>query len=444
MPIRPCRFALPAAALLYAGVLLPSAVSQAAPPDASASSPPARAGIRQVWRCPLALKSIVSIDAYFLLEGRVYAVSNDGTIRAILAHDGEHAWTRRIGGEGDVIQAPQPYHHQAERGAAFTRVDDVVILSLDTGTEIARLKLASAAGAAVVVHDGIAFACEASHRLVRYHISDGLIEWQVTTAYPMQLAPIYIPSDDTLLFSDRSGMVAGARGRDRSRIFVTQLGDRPIGWLAADGPAVYAASADENLQALDRTSGDLLWNHRLPRRPASGPMVTGRFVYVNILGGGVHALDLDRPDHDWFQPEADAFLAEWNGRAVLLGGDGRLLIVSLEDGGILHRVEAGPVTMGVPNVVNAAVIVGNDRGEVRCFMPVGADRLALDAFMPAPIPSTTRPAPDAASGPDADAGTGGAAPAEAAEPADAAAAGTPPPPGRFEDDLLKDPLRSRR
>jgi hypothetical protein len=272
------------------------------------------------------------------------------------------------------------------------------------------------------------------------------------------------------------------------------LGEAPCGELVLDRQAVYIATNDGVLHAIERATGDLLWHYRMVDRPEGGPVVTATALYQATTGGGLYRfniaqaaslatrpaasapledaagvsagvpakrpttapgdekqapiavrdrprIDADREIRRWYLPAGKKFLAEWPQRIVVLQTDGRIALVPRDsiDGQPAELLDMGAVVGAVSNTWNDAVILTSPRGDIRCLRPIGGKPLTPADFgsPPASQPAASHPATAPASQP----AKGGARPATS--PAQAGSEATPPAPSG-QDTLLTDPLRSRK
>lgn len=149
-----------------------------------------------------------------------------------------------------------------------------------------------------------------------------------------------------------------------------QFGDGPRATPTVDGETLYAVSADEQLAALDRESGDVLWKHDLPaafeaKVPrfgyASSPLVDGDVVLLDVGGAeghGVVAFDKTTGEVRWTGLEGTAshsspIVVELGGRKQYVfnrrqGLDGPEIVAIAPGGEVLWRHASAPDTLVMP------------------------------------------------------------------------------------------------
>jgi outer membrane protein assembly factor BamB len=141
---------------------------------------------------------------------------------------------------------------------------------------------------------------------------------------------------------------------------------------AFEGKAMYAASSEGEVWALDAATGRKLWSATVKQRLISGPTVIGSFLALGTLDGEVIALKRENGDTLWRTAVSSEVLAAPAGNdevVVARAGDGWLFGLAAGDGQRLWSFERAAPTLtlrGVsrPLVSDGRVYVGLDTGKV--------------------------------------------------------------------------------
>ncbi len=437
--------------LLFAG--LTAAAAHAAGPLGPLAGPQmGLARVRTAWHTSLPIRLSASIRSYHLVDGYIYAIASTGVVYAVRADTGEYAWARKVAEEFEVIWPPVSANLTLtadEAGAhdlaighsmhavAFTRVRDVLFLDPRNGTELRRDRLPATNNASVAAAEQWLFQVSPQRRMTCLNITNGLVEWTASAHGTLSLAPVYVFGDDSLVVADDSGSLT-AMSSGRMNRFSLQLGAKPHGWLAVDGRNVYVATMDRILHAVERVTGDVVWQYRLADRAEGGPIVTKDAVYQATRNEGLHRIGLERTRPNWRDPAGRAFLAELPHRVAVLQTGGRIALWDPARGEVAELLEICPSADALSNPWNDAILLTNARGEIRCLRPIGAPALTLADFRLKPVaaPSVGQPAEQAEPADQEDTEEETAvAPASASERSR---------PQSYDEMLLADPLRSPR
>jgi len=343
-----------------------------------------RAGMRQAWRVSLPLKMTTKIDAYHLVGGHLFAIGTDGQVRAVRADTGELVWTRQINTPGSsALWAPISAWIDNKHVIVFTRPSDLLFFDPAGGYEtegLQRRELRKPTVSSVAISSDTIFAAEPRGRFRAYPFGKGAPRWQLRTKGLLRLPPLYLAERDLLIVADESGRVSGISASTRDGVFAIDVDGAPRGQLVVVNQSLYVVSANARLYAFELDHGDMEWKYLLPNRPVGGPVVTKTSAYQAVVGGGVQRVGLKQLWPNWFAADAGQFLAEWSDRVALLQTDGKIAIARLQTGQTLFVIDPGETVRAVSNPFSDAIIVAGPHGEIRCYRPIGSQKLTLADF----------------------------------------------------------------
>ena len=299
-------------------------------------------------------------DQVAVVDGTVYAVTDDGTVHALEAASGDEIWTESL--EGGRAQCP-------------CVVDGLVVVGTDAG------------------------------ELVALDASDGTREWTSDLGGPVA-APtavdgiVYVgTSEEPVAYA-----VDAADGDER---WSTSLDVDAVDYPAVAGHGVYVAgyaTRDGRLYALERTGGSERWVHEAsrmrpptaiddgvtargrrlsvlttagePRQGAtfgtsfpSPPAATSTTLFGGSNRGTVMALDRSEASPDWHASLTGPIssMAVTDDRAYLTTGDPELVALDVATGDRQwSRALEGGIATG-PTVADGAVFVGTNEGHLVAF-----------------------------------------------------------------------------
>jgi hypothetical protein len=156
---------------------------------------------------------------------------------------------------------------------------------------------------------------------------------------------------------------------DWVRFFPTEIMTSGIEPIVADG-MVFVGTYSGSLYALDRRTGEILWQFRAPGPILHSPAYHKGVVYVGSIGRTVHALDAKSGKERW------TFTTEIRGgfcaspavtdAAVFIGGrDGAFYALDPKSGNRLWQKKTGAPIRNTAAVVENRVVVGSD--DMHCY-----------------------------------------------------------------------------
>jgi len=440
----------------------PSAVQAAKPLGPWSGERMALASARVAWQIELPMRHTVAIRSYHLVDGYLYGLGSDGFVRAIRADTGEYAWTRQLAEPFETIWPPvsarlvvmdeqkEPTEQspsKAEGGTdqeagepkkpvkrtvaavVFTLLRSAVFLDPKNGKLLKEFPLRSSSITPVAVSPECCFEVGPNRRLRCTNLKDGYLNWHMSPKAIIELAPVYVARDDVVVVADSKGTVAGITA-DLKKQFTQELKAKPIGSIAVDEKAVYMATADNMLTAIDRAGDSILWKYRLSGLPSDGPVATKKNVYQAVVNEGLFRV-VKGEKRSWHNPKALCFLAEWPNRTAVLYPEGQVALLNPATGEAAELIEPGCATKGVSNTFNDAILLVSHKGRICCIRPIGAKELSLADFCQTKSAEAEKPAVIEENPGESDSVSPGAA-AESANPQS------------NENVLLTDPLRSKR
>jgi len=310
-------------------------------------------------------------------------------VHCIRADNGRYRWVRKLTERGGTIWPPVAYREHEGEAVVFTRLDDVVFLLPDSGKEFLTYELHESSVAACSVGRNTIFAAETGHRIHNYDVDGQYQRWQVRRPGQLRLSPVYLHGRDLLVFADDSGKVAGATGKDKTKVFETELEGTPLS-MAVGENAIYIATSDNLLYQVSHKTGNILWKYFLPAAPKGDPVITKQYVYQAVGSENVLRIHKARTEPTQTFKGAEKFLAEWPKEVVLLSNKGEVLLVSEDKEQKQKVVDLGGLDFGVANTKNPAILVGTKKGIFYCLLPAKMKKLEPVAFksprMPKPEP----------------------------------------------------------
>ncbi|MGE3311295.1 MAG: PQQ-binding-like beta-propeller repeat protein [Limisphaerales bacterium] len=371
-----------AASLLWPSAQSLASSSGAAEPVAPANAWPMFRGTRSLngvtaARLPdtLQLKWSVKTDgpvkgAAAVVEGVVYAGSEDGTFRALRLADGAKVWEFKA--DGPIVSSPLVLNGHVYFGSAGT---NVYALNSKDGT------LAWTYGT-----EG-----EVKSSPTPFRSPDGKEDWLVIGGYDNRLHCLSAETGKTNWVHETSNFINGApavgdgmtafggcdeivhviRLSDGTVLKEIEAGAYIIGSAAVLGGMAYVGHYRNEFLAVDLTKGEIAWRYRDRNFPyGASPAVTSDRVLFGGRDKRLHAVNRSTGESIWVFPTRGAVESSpvVAGDKVVFGSDdGRVYVVGLADGKERWNYEIGQPVQSSAAVVDGHVVIGADDGGIYCF-----------------------------------------------------------------------------
>ncbi len=241
------------------------------------------------------------------VNGRLYAVNNDGTAFALDARTGKVLWERRLG----RLNASSPAYAHGRLYIVNLLPGHIVKLDARTGKVLwKRLLPGRAESSPLVLGDTVYFGCE-NDQLFALSTRNGHTRWATTLGGPVKSAPAY--RDGILYVGDYGGYmnaVYAKTGRIKWQTSSLGQGFGTSGEFYST-PAlafgrVYAGNNDDRVYSFDQKDGTLAWSYSTGGYVYSGPAVaktkhTGPTVYIGSFDGNIYALNAKTGEPRWIR-----------------------------------------------------------------------------------------------------------------------------------------------
>lgn len=227
--------------------------------------------------------------------------------------------------------------------------------------------------AAPTVFNDLVIAGDYANVLHALSVNTGVEQWTFTGSKgrfigrPLVVGDtLYVPNGDFSLYAlDKTGNLKWSYKTDQA------LWAKPV----SDGTAIYQASLDHNLYALDAASGKLLWKTDLGGALIGSPTLDENGVlYQGSLANQISALDSKTGKILWQQTTDGAIWAA----PVLVDGSlyfgdqtGIIYAKSTKDGSPIWQMSVESAVVGSGTVLGDNILFGTDKGRLQAITPDG-------------------------------------------------------------------------
>ncbi len=327
------------------------------------------------WRAPLNLKND-SISELHLRDNNVYAYTRNDVAYSISRGGGGVQYAAQIKASGGVLRPPVEIKERIVFPTATT-----MEIYKSNGRFERRFPLeystrSPAAGLENMVFVGLDY--PGGGRLAAIDVARPYANtrWELLTRGGVSSMPaifqntVYIGGEDGRVYAvtpDRRAVWPLEGG-----VFVTN--GRIVGNVQVDETAVYVASTDSKLYALDRGTGKIFWQYFGGSPITDSPQVTASTVYINVPGRGLVALDKGKGAFNraprWVSKDARKFLSEDAKHTYLSTRDGKIQAVDRATGKILFQSKGRGFDLFVSNPKEDTIFAARKDGTVYAIKAV--------------------------------------------------------------------------
>ena len=339
-------------------LVLAGGCQKAKPPAPKAAEPLPLQSFARQWATNLELKND-AITSVHVREGAIFAYTKQGRVAALGRDTGAIQYWVTVKGGRTMLHPPIVMNQrlafkrsissarfkEAERWevieavpVVFPSVTTLEIYDRTNGQFVTSVDMKSAIRSDAVGDNGVIYlggAYKGGARGAALDITQPYVAVKWEVMFPegsISAAPAL--RGDSVYFAGENGSVIAVAAGDRRALWplrggAFQTGAANVADLAADDEAVYVASTDTKLYALNSGNGRIRWQFFAGSALRSGPAVTSDTVYQFVPGTGLAALSKATGLFDrrpiWVAEDCTQFLAQDDRNAYLRRRDGAVV-----------------------------------------------------------------------------------------------------------------------
>lgn len=353
-----------------------AAKEMAGPATPRLLEPAAGERVQKIWVADLSLQND-HLESVYPRQNTIYVYTENNDVYAISRFGGKINWETRI---GEPFTALLPPLVTADR--VVFPVNTTLHIYDNHGIEDHAQDVGFAMHAPGVTDGGhmiyIPEAHEGGARVAAIDINKqvGEVVWEFLTRGPITAAPalyenlLFVGSEDNRVYAVTTSRLPVWSLDD----FAFETAGRIEADVKADDYAVYAASTDTKLYALDRLSGKIKWMYYGEAPLSTPPAVTADMVYQYAPGKGLVAINKTAGKMDreavWAAPQAKQVLSVGAKRVYVSMDDGTIGALDKENGKVVWR-GSRKYSVFTTNLQDSTIFVATDDGQIYAYRPDG-------------------------------------------------------------------------
>ena len=320
------------------------------------------------------------------MGGTVIVGACNGTVRGLNKRTGELQWTydaRADGGRPEFHGAPLVADAFVIIASDDRRPDGVgYIYALDAASGSLRWKTRVGRGSmADIIRLGKQLcAVTLDNELVVLDLETGKRAWSFPAAPPLDpgfanLVNSPAVSSDRLYFGGADGVAYAFSAKTRALLWRTEVGSRIVTPLGLAGDALYLGTQDARLVRIDRHSGRLVAEIKLPGTAFGPPVVTDTTILVFHAEGEALVLNGVEPSLSqvrWTRRAPNGWSSSrpfvWRGLVWAGGEQGEISELAMEDGSVKWTRRVDGVVRGI-GADGESLFVGTLKGLLYAVRP---------------------------------------------------------------------------
>ncbi|MBI5642407.1 MAG: PQQ-binding-like beta-propeller repeat protein [Deltaproteobacteria bacterium] len=368
---------------MAAGILaLAAGLGFAAPKDSSAENWPMflksqthSSSIEKAPLPPLTLKwtfktkgPVYSSPAVY--NGTIFIGSHDKNLYAINAATGEALWSFPT--EGEILSSPAVSDNMVFFGSKDKKV---YALDAQSGKLIWKYETGAGIMTSPVVAEGNVFIASNDLYLYAFNVENGKRAWRMRLPDYEKYSGVYASpayADGSVFIAGKNGIIysssAKSGGRNWSARTESAIYSSPV---IREG-ALYVASLNRTFYAIDVKTGKIIWRKQLDADMIiASPVVTKDSIYVAFKSGHIKSYGRTGGNEiaDFKLPSEISSTPVIGGNGIIYcaGEDGFLYALDIKTGAISWKYQTGGGIHSSPAVLEGAVYVGSEDGNVYAF-----------------------------------------------------------------------------
>lgn len=326
------------------------------------------AKLKMVWQNKLPIKQTENLEQLFIIDNRIYALSDRNYMISLNREKGNVVFSRPIAPAGLPMVGLQLYLDKiiSVIGNRLVEIDP------NTETEIKAKYMEFGVVCPAARNSSYFYLSGADRRLHTLHADNYVQVFQVAAENDSMITSI-IADERFIVFGTDAGNIISITPDRPRKLWQFDAADAIAGPIVRDGISLFFACKDINVYRVDMVDlklAQLVWKYQMPGVLEKEPRVTRDVVYQYARNEGLTAIDKQNGKFIWSLKQGADLLAETSKRAYVITNVGTLVVMDNNTGKSLYSVNFAAVSRYAANTADSKIYIADESGRIACLEPV--------------------------------------------------------------------------
>jgi len=318
-----------------------------------------------LWEYKLPLKAKERLERMFILDDRIYGLSDHNFIIGLNREKGNVIFSRLLAEKGFPVVGLGIYEDEL-----FSIVGNKLVeMSPEHGTERSSTRLSFTAACPAVRNGTYFYIAGADRRVHTLRSEDKVQVFEVAAEDDSVINATAADEDFAVFATDTGRCISFAPDRAR-RLWQFNAAGGIIGPIVRDGESLFFASKDTNVYKINVLDGKFVWKYQTAAVLDEAPRATKDVLYQRVRDKGMIAIKKDSGGLLWEAADGAELLAEAADRAYVITRDGVLVVMDNKKAKQLYSVNFAWVSKYAANTVDSRIYVSDVNSKIVCLKPI--------------------------------------------------------------------------
>jgi outer membrane protein assembly factor BamB len=323
------------------------------------------AELELVWANRAAMRKGETLKQLFIAGENIYSLSSGNYITALNRQKGTMIFSRELSPAGFPVVGWELYND-----TIFSVVgNELVEIDPQSGKELSAIRLDVDAACAGARNRSYFYIGGTDKRVHTLRADDKVRLFRVSAENDSAIVSI-VADENFVVFGTDGGNVISFTPDRPKQLWQFYAADAIVEPIARDESSLFVASKDTNVYRLDIRTGKLIWKYRTEAVLDRGPVVTGSVVYQYVRDKGLAAIDKKSGEELWQLAGGVDLLTEAGGKAYVITDERKLVVMDNNKGQQLYSVNFAGVSRYTANTKDSKIYIANEDGRVACIKPI--------------------------------------------------------------------------